>query len=71
MSNYINEKFSGAKSNRRREGRVHNLMELLDVTKSHRNKGVVHEEEEELCGLLSSDDGGDEDAEHKGFSQER
>jgi DHA1 family tetracycline resistance protein-like MFS transporter len=73
MSNYINEKFSGAKSNRRREGRVHNLMELLDVAKSHRSKGVVHEEEgeEELCGLLTSDDGGDEGTEHKGFSHER
>jgi DHA1 family tetracycline resistance protein-like MFS transporter len=65
MSNYINEKYSGAKSNRRREGKVHSLMELLDFTKSshQQGRGVEEEEEEELCGLLTSEGSSFEDDE--------
>ena len=59
---YINEKFSGAASLSRREGRMHNFMGRLGSLAGVRRKEVSlndnDESEEELAGLLSDIDEG-------------
>jgi len=70
MTSYINEKYSGARSKRRREGKVYNLMEWFGSSnRINRRKGTVSDEEEELRGLLSSEGSSDQEGEYE-FSVE-
>lgn len=59
---YINEKFSGAASLSRREGRMHNFMGRLGSLAGTRRKEVTlyenNEADDEVAGLLSDIDEG-------------
>ena len=65
MASYISEKYSGARSKRRREGKVYHLMEWFGSSnRNNRRKGTVSDEEEELCGLLRSDGSSNQEDEY-------